>query len=99
MDSKKQENNVYRLLRIARDMKVRDIAEAVGVTPAYINAIESGKREPSLDKIPAYAKALRVDENTLFYFRKPENQYTTFEKFLRAILDKIVALDGRGESD
>lgn len=93
MKTKKPENNVYRLLRIARDMKVKDVAELVGVTPAYISAIEAGKREPALDKIPAYAKALRVDENTLFYFRESSNHQGVFESFLLAILEKITKLD------
>lgn len=93
MTTKKPENNVYRLLRIARDLKVKDIAQEVGVTPAYISAIESGKREPALDKIPAYAKALGVDENTLFYFRDTGNQPGKFETFLLAILKKIAELD------
>lgn len=86
-------NNVYRLLRIARDMRVKDVADALGVTPAYISAIEAGKREPSLDLIPAYAHTLGVDENTLFYFRDSKNRPGTFEKFLLALLNKIVALD------
>lgn len=93
MKEQKPENNVYRLLRIARDLKVKDIAEEVGVTPAYISAIESGKREPSLDKIPAYAKALGVDENTLFYFRDTNNQPRKFESFLLNILKKIAEFD------
>lgn len=98
MESTKGGNNVYRLLRIARDLKVREVAELVGVTPAYINAIESGKREPSLDKIPAYAKALRVDENTLFYFRNSEEQHGPFEKFMLAILNKLVDMDSKNKS-
>lgn len=93
MKTEKPENNVYRLLRIARDMKVKDVAELVGVTPAYISAIEAGKREPAIDKIPAYAKALRVDENTLFYFRESSNRQGVFENFLLAILEKITKLD------
>lgn len=94
MGTERSENNVYRLLRIARDLKVKDIAEAVGVTPAYISAIEAGKREPSIDKIPAYARALHVDENTLFYFRDTCNGSGKFESFLLKILQKITELDG-----
>lgn len=100
MKNGKPENNVYRLLRIARDLKVKDIAEEVGVTPAYISAIEAGKREPALDKISSYAKALRVDENTLFYFREASSHQGKFEAFLLAILQKIVSLDeSEGDGD
>lgn len=94
MNAGQPENNVYRLLRIARDLKIKDVAKEVGVTPAYINAIEAGKREPALDKIPSYARALQVDENTLFYFRDTCNKPGKFESFLLAILKKIVELDG-----
>lgn len=88
------EDNVYRLLRIARDLRVKDVADAMNVTPAYISAIEAGKREPSTKLIPAYAKALQVDENTLFYFRDSQNKPGKFENFLKAVLDRITQLDG-----
>lgn len=93
MKEKRRECNVYRLLRIARNKPVKEVAEAIGVTPAYISAIEAGNREPSLDLIPKYARALEVDENTLFYFRNPANQPQGFERFLLAILERITKLD------
>ena len=46
MSSKNDDLNIFRLLRIAREKKVKDIAEDLLVTPAYINAIEKGKRIP-----------------------------------------------------
>ncbi len=39
--------NIFRLLRIARDKKVKELADDLLVTPAYINAIEKGNRKPS----------------------------------------------------
>lgn len=93
MNTAHPENNVYRLLRIARDLRVKDVADALGITPAYVNAIEAGKREPSMKLIPEYAQILGVDENTLFYFRNPQNQPLKFEQFLLAVLQKIATLD------
>ena len=95
----RSENNVYRLLRIARDLSVKDVAERLGVSSAYICAIEAGKKEPSLDKISEYAKVLGVDENTLFFFRKEENKPKRFETFLLAILNRIVSLDEERHED
>ena len=37
-----ENRNIFRLLRIARDRKVKDLADELLVTPAYINAIEKG---------------------------------------------------------
>lgn len=92
-----RKNNVYRLLRIARDMRVKDVAEAVGVTRAYISAIEAGEREPSLDKVLAYAKSLRVDENTFFSLRELCKGPGEYGPRLLAVLERIVALDKKGE--
>ena len=39
--------NLYRLLRIARNMPVHTLAEKIGVTNSYINAIDKGTRTPS----------------------------------------------------
>lgn len=86
---KKNRLNVYRLLRIARDRKTKEIAAALGVTAAYINAIESGLREPSLDKISLYARALDVDENTLFALRSGLEEYDRFEPALLFVLESI----------
>lgn len=87
------ENNVYRLLRIARDLKVKDVAEALDVTSAYISAIEAGKREPSTKLIAEYAAVLGVDPNTLLYFREPKNHPDRFENFLLLLLQKISKFD------
>ena len=87
------ENNVYRLLRIARDMKVKDLADTLGVSSAYICAIESGKREPSTKMLADYAEALGVDANTLLFFRNSENHPTKFESFLLKLLQRIAELD------
>ena len=38
----RENRNIFRLLRIARDRKVKDLADELLVTPAYINAIEKG---------------------------------------------------------
>lgn len=92
-------NNVYRLLRIARDMKTREVAKLVGVSHVYINAIESGKSEPSLDRFSAYAKALKVDINTLFYLRDLKYEEGTFEGYLKRILEVVIDLDDKNESE
>lgn len=38
--------NTFRLVRIARDIKVKELASKLMVTPAYIFAIEKGTKHP-----------------------------------------------------
>lgn len=44
--------------RKALGLKSKDVAAAVGVTPAFLSLIESGHREPKFSLVVAYAKAL-----------------------------------------
>lgn len=85
---KKEKNlNIYRLLRIARDKKVKELAEELLVTPSYINAIEKGERKPSDRIIREYARVLDVDEEIIKNFS--ENNNTKFEEVLLSLLKKI----------
>ena len=81
-----QELNVFRLLRIARNLKVKDLAEALSVSSAYINAIENGERYPSDRLLRDYAIALDVSEE-LFSTFKPKNN--KFENILLSLLQMI----------
>lgn len=52
--------------RIKRKMTQSELAEAVGVTQAYIHALETGKRQnPSLRVLMSIAKALKVSPSKL----------------------------------
>ena len=99
MSRNNPKNNAYRLLRISRDIKSTEIMKALGITRAYVSAIENGKREPSLDKINAYARVLRVDVNTIFATREICRQDLPFEILLERVLTKVVEYDRRTKHD
>lgn len=88
MDNK-NDLNIFRLLRIARNKKVKDIAEDLKITPAYIHAIESGKNFPSGRLLRDYAKVLGVSEETIKNFKPDENSDLRFEKALLRVLQII----------
>lgn len=81
--------NVFRLLRIARDKKVKDLAQELSVTPAYINAIENGERFPSGRLLRDYAQALGVSEETILNFRPEDHKNRKFENVLLSLLQMI----------
>ncbi len=85
--------NIYRLLRIARDKKVKDLANDLLVTPAYINAIEKGDRTPSERLIRDYAEALNIDAEIIKNFSQESDSNTNFEHLLLSLLQTICALD------
>ena len=66
--------NVGGLLRKARfalDLTLREVAEAVGVSIAYVNDIELGRREIAPKRVPEFAKALQLsEENVILLHQK-----------------------------
>lgn len=93
IEGQKSNLNVFRLLRIARDKKVKDLALELSVTPAYINAIENGERFPSDRLLRDYAKALNVNEDTILTFKPEEQVNKNFENILLSILKMICKTD------
>lgn len=85
--------NVFRLLRIARDKKVKDLAQELSVTPAYINAIENGERFPSDRLLRDYAQALGVSEETILNFKPKDHANRKFENVLLSLLQMICDTD------
>lgn len=85
--------NIFRLLRIARDIKVKDLAQELSITPAYINAIENGDRFPSDRLLRDYAKALGVKEETILNFNPEKQKNGKFENVLLSVLELICNMD------
>jgi DNA-binding XRE family transcriptional regulator len=52
--------NKIRVWREHRGLKVRELAEAAGISQPYLSQIENGEREGSIDSLRKIADALRV---------------------------------------
>ena len=88
-----EELNIFKLVRIARNLKVKDLAKELQVSTAYINAIESGTKYPAERLLRDYAIALDVDETVIRTF-KPENQGShKFEHVLLSLLKMICDIE------
>ncbi|MBE5063002.1 helix-turn-helix transcriptional regulator [Lachnospiraceae bacterium DSM 108991] len=82
--------NVFRLLRIARNKRIKEVADELSITPAYVHAIESGKNFPSGRLLRDYAKVLGVSEETILNFKPEENKKDlVFENTLLRLLQII----------
>ena len=88
-----EERNIFRLLRIARNLKVKDLAAELAVSPAYITAIENGDRYPSDRLLRDYAIALDVDEEVIRTFNPDEHKNTRFENLLLYLLQLICKVE------
>ena len=97
-DSTKDNLNIFRLLRIARNKTVKELANNLLVTPAYINAIEKGDRYPSTRLIRDYANVLNIDEQIIKTFSEKKESHTNFEHVLLSLLQTICSMDDLNEN-
>lgn len=58
--------NPVTIWREYRGLSQRALAKTTSISPAMLNEIERGKRQPSLDNARALARALAVDLDDLF---------------------------------
>lgn len=81
--------NIFKLMRIARGVTARQLAEELDVSPSYIHAIEKGERQPSEKLYNDYLLALKFDENIIETFNKQSRKYNSYERLLYCLLKLI----------
>ena len=92
MDSEKQKGlgTVLQLLRIANNLSIKELAEKINTSSAYISEIEANKKKPSLELLSKYSEALGVSTSTILYFDEEGSQFGyKYKKLLFQILKKL----------
>lgn len=54
-----------RLLRVFGDLKGKDLAIKLGISPNYLSEIEKGKKRPSLQVIDKYGETFNIKPSTI----------------------------------
>lgn len=90
-ENKKGLGTVLKLLRIANDLSIKDLAEKMKVSSAYISEIEANNKKPSYEIITKYSNVLNVSRSSIMIFDEEgeKNEYN-YQKLLLDILQKIV---------
>lgn len=83
-------NNVLRLIRIACDMTIQEMAEAIGFSYSYISEIERGKKNPSDNCLEKYSEVSGMDTRTIKLFGELYSGELSKSKF-RALLIVILS--------
>ena len=90
-EEKKGLGNVLKLLRIANDMSIKELAEKMAVSSAYISEVEANNKNPSLDTLTKYSEALNVNKSAIMYFDEEGEKISyDYQHLLLQILEAIV---------
>lgn len=89
----KSDLNIYKVLRLIRDLKVSELAEMLDTSAANICGIESGRHNPSRRLLRDYAKALGVTPEFIAnHAPNSEGKDPQFEEYLYGVLTDVLAL-------
>lgn len=67
-------NEALRLARVFHNVKQKDLAKELEVSPSYLNEIESGKKQVTMEILQKYADYFRVPPSSLLYFAEQKDQ-------------------------
>jgi len=83
-------NEALRLLRVFNDIKAKDMAKLLNISPSYLSEIEKGKKDPSLNLIKKYAKMFNTSPSTILFFSKKISSDGNSSKFKKTIAKKTI---------
>ena len=84
-------NRALRLLRVYHNLKQKDLAKRLDISPSYLSEIESGVKGVSYELLEKYAKALRVPISTITMFAEA-SAAKDGQTFVGALSDKALKL-------
>ena len=81
---------VLKSIRIVNSLSIKELAEKIQFTPAYICEIESGKRNPSLEVITRYSEAFNIPRSSILFFsEEKENENYDDQRIFLEILQSL----------
>ena len=86
-----------RLLMISKDIKPVDLANALRVTPTYINAIMNNAKVPSIRLIEDFLKYFDISFDDFSFLVDYYNTYTGEAKFENALYETLKLLLNKEE--
>jgi DNA-binding transcriptional MerR regulator/quercetin dioxygenase-like cupin family protein len=84
---KPQRSNRFRRARRERGLPLKDAAERIGISPAYLSALERGESEPSSNVIARIADAYLIPMSGLAEFRARGPVVVRADERARGVLD------------
>lgn len=67
-------NDALRLVRVFHNVKQKDLAIALGLSPSHLSEIESGKKQVTMELLEKYAEYFKIPASSLLYFAEHRNK-------------------------
>ncbi len=92
-------NEALRLFRVYNDLKLYELADALGISKSYLSEIEKGKKKPNLDIIDKYAEYFEVPPSAILQFSEKleSNQKGMKSLIAKSLLRFLLDVEENGE--
>lgn len=70
-------NDALRLARVFHNLKQKELAEALDISPSYLNEIESGKKQVTMEILQKYSDHFKIPVSSLLYFAEQQKRSGT----------------------
>jgi transcriptional regulator with XRE-family HTH domain len=86
--------HVLKLVRINKGFNQKQMAELLGISQNYLSLIESGKKQPTTDRISELAKNLNISSDALVFAASdvPQELNTKDKKDFERLQKNIISL-------
>ena len=83
-------NEALRLLRVFHDIKSKDLAFKLGISPSYLSEIENSKKEPKLKLLRKYADVFNTTPSSILFFAEDIESEQKNSNFKKIIIKKTI---------
>ena len=83
-------NEALRILRVFNDIKSKDMAKRLGISPSYLSEIENGKKGPTLSLIQRYATILNTSPSSILFFSEGIESEKGSNNFRKKLINKTI---------
>ena len=97
-------SDALRLIRVFHDLRQKELAEKLGISPSHLSEIEHGKKQPTFQLLEEYAREFKMPMSSIMFFSeqmddsRSERMRSQLSKKVVALLDFIAARSSREES-
>jgi transcriptional regulator with XRE-family HTH domain len=68
-------NEALKLVRVYHNLKQNQLAKALDISPSYLNELESGKKQVTMDVLQKYSDYFRIPTSSLLYFAERKSRH------------------------
>jgi transcriptional regulator with XRE-family HTH domain len=68
-------NEALKLVRVYHNLKQNELADALDLSPSYLNEIESGKKQVTMDVLEKYSSFFKIPTSSLLYFAERKGRH------------------------